>query len=129
MMSRLRRSLNAPLLAIVCLVVATLMLFTADFAVAQQPPNSGSAISLDPVMRLYHSDVRELAFSDDGKMLATVGNDNRIRLWNVADGEPIAELYHNEPRKVVFSSDGKTLATSGNDNYVSLWQVPGTSGQ
>ena len=67
--------------------------------------------------------IRTLAFSPDGKTLATGGRDKIIHLWNVSDGTIRATLIGHQSRLdvLVFSPDGKTLA-SGNQK-LHLWNV------
>ena len=65
------------------------------------------------------------AFSPDGGLLATSGNDGTVRIWRPATGERLASLAglcSCLPR-VGFSADGRTLAAAGFDNHVRLWDV------
>jgi WD40 repeat protein len=69
--------------------------------------------------------VHSVAFSRDGKLLASASEDRTVILWNVASRKPIARLEgHNKGvRCVVFSPDGKRLASAGEDKSVILWDV------
>jgi WD40 repeat protein len=64
-----------------------------------------------------------VAFSPDGKTLATASRDHTVKLWDRASGREIATLKgHRDPVcSVAFSSDGRVLATTSEDNTVKLW--------
>jgi tetratricopeptide (TPR) repeat protein len=72
----------------------------------------------------HASDVHSLAFSSDGKTLATAGADQTVRLWDVLTGQERSTLAgHKGPvLKVQFSPDGNTLATASWDG-VKLWRA------
>jgi hypothetical protein len=83
----------------------------------------------DPEIRPYltltgHAhDVNSVAFSRDGKTLATGSDDDTARLWDVATGRAKATFSgHNYPvYSVTFSPDGTTLAAGGDG--VRLWNM------
>jgi WD40 repeat protein len=69
--------------------------------------------------------VCSVAFSPDGKTLASAGKDGTIKLWEVATGKERATLrgHTNPVSSVAFSPDGKTLASGSRDGRIKLWDA------
>ena len=77
------------------------------------------------------SPVNAVAFSPDGKTLASAGAHGTVWLWNVTTGQRIGNPLtgHAGPvNALAFSPNGTTLATVSVNDIVQLWYVP-TGGQ
>jgi WD40 repeat protein len=95
-----------------------------DVATGQQ---IGSPLIGNPLSVAINT-VNSVAFSPDGKILATGSVDGTVRLWNVAaaTGRQIRSLRTADPYGptwVAFSPHGKTLATGSTDGTARLWNV------
>ena len=70
--------------------------------------------------------VVSVAFSRDGKTLASGSADGTIRLWDLPTGRWIGSPLRGGTAAVVsvaFSRDGKTLASGSADGTIRLWGV------
>ena len=117
------------------LLILVAIVALAGSAQGQGPPKldnygdplpAGALVRLGTVRLRQGQSVEGVAFSWDGKLLASCGWDDRIRLWDVATGRPIRALRSKENDGsfgVAFSPDGKMLAAVSAEGYVRRWDV------
>ena len=70
----------------------------------------------------HKSCVRVVAYSPDGKLLASLSDDGVAKLWDAATGIELSTLTGGL-RGLSFRPDGKVLATSCGDDAIKLWDV------
>ena len=67
-----------------------------------------------------------MAFSPDGKRIASGSRDTTVRLWDAATGQPVGQPltgHRTSVSSVAFSPDGKRIASGSTDNTVRLWDA------
>jgi hypothetical protein len=82
-------------------------------------------LSLLGTLRGQNGSVDAVAYSRDGKLLASAGVDKSVHLWNVQSGEPKRRLTGaSDPLVfVTFTPDSKTIAAVTSDNSVLFWDA------
>ena len=112
------------------------LVFTADGSILASAHgqsfilwNTTTDKQLCPPLEQGHTDtIYGLAFSGDGKTLATCGEDRKIILWNVTDPSQPKLLQpltgHTDAVKgVAFSPDDRVLYSAGGDRSVRMWDT------
>jgi serine/threonine protein kinase len=86
----------------------------------EQPSPQPGATTINSPGRIVYA----VAFSPDGKLLATAGDDNAIHIYDVATTKSVQRLVHDiKIRCLVFAPDGAKLASAGTDQTVTLWDT------
>ena len=85
----------------------------------------GALARLGTVRFLHRATTRSLAYSPDGHVLASSGDDALIHLWDPTTGRELKRFDgHKGPVwTIAFSPDGDRLASGGNDRTVRIWHV------
>jgi len=88
----------------------------------------GIALAAEPriVIQRGHTDgVCAVAVSPDGRFLVTGGEDNLVKLWDIASGKEMRSFvgHENWVLSVAFSPDGKRVYSSSRDGMIKQWDV------
>jgi WD40 repeat protein len=89
-----------------------------------QPVEIWDVANVKQVLSLpgFTTPVTSLAFSPDGKLLATGSDDQKIRIWDMSNGQDVHELgpvgLHMH---LAFSPDGSLLIAGTANGTITIW--------
>jgi Tol biopolymer transport system component len=80
---------------------------------------------LSATLKGHTGQVWSVAWSPDGKLLASGSEDRTVVVWDVATGKSLATLNGRTDRvsSVAWSPDGQRLASASSDGSITIWNV------
>jgi hypothetical protein len=111
------------------LLLSTSLLFAATSPIYGEPAKPdekhGPAATEGRPLQRHDGEVMAIAFSPDGKLLASAGTDGQLMISETATGKVLLDRVAHDGGAfaVAFAPDGKLLATAGVGGRVRLWDV------
>lgn len=112
---------KARVVGVACAPDGSLVSFDTDGYVVVRDANGAEQRRF----RVSQAPQHAMALAPDGKKIATGGEDEVVRVTNLADGKlaGVLEGHHGAVTALCFAPDGKTLASGSDDDSVRIWNV------
>jgi eukaryotic-like serine/threonine-protein kinase len=105
---------------------ATAMKVTDGFEKPHVIVCNASNASNEQRLAEHESTITDLAFTLDGKWLASSSFDQTVRIWDATTYKEV-HIFHDQASvyAIAFSPDGLRLASASGDGSVKIWSLPG----
>ncbi len=98
--------------------------YNNDFSKVKITPNAVSA-EYAPDIAAHFRPALALAFSPDGRLLASAAVDSAVKIWSMPDGKLLNTLKPaSSARHLAFTPDGKRLVAGEFGGVTSFWEAP-----
>jgi hypothetical protein len=96
---------------------------TVPWVRANRPPPIRLGAGQDAVLSLHVGEVNSVAYSPDGRRIASGSSDSDVRVWDALTGTELAVLggHKGYVNSVRYSPDGRRIASGSDDGTVRIW--------
>src|SRR6516164_6068407 len=101
-------------LALVCVVV-----YPPAHGAGQELP-AAALLRLGTSQFRHDEEIMSIAYSPDGKLLASADASGEVRVWGVADGKLLVKMPAGSGETVLFTPDSKRLICDGTTGGLAL---------